>query len=104
MGTKYTFEPKTEVADWIDENIPSWTKFCYDNIYYSQKRDFYERINKLSNKFAYVLIGCILLSLTYIVPFLPAYLVFFFSGAFFIVYGFSSFSWEVKNGRRNKHT
>ena len=37
-NSRYVFEPKSEVADWIDEHVDSWTVFCYDSIYRRQKK------------------------------------------------------------------
>lgn len=100
--TQYVFKPKPDIADWIDENISSWTQFCYDNIYHLQKKNHYDRFDKLSNKFAFVLFGCILLGLTYIIPNVASWLVFFCCGLSFLIIGFISIYWEVRNGRKQR--
>ena len=99
MSNRYVFDPRPEIADWIDDHIDSWTAFCYDNIYREQKRVHYERFDKLTNKFGMVLIGCILLSLTYIIPIHTTWLIFFGAGIIFLSLGFFGIYWEVKNGR-----
>ena len=100
-NTRYVFEPKPEIADWIDENIPSWTSFCYESIYRRQKNDHYTNFNRIASKLSWILIGCILLSLTYILPNSINWLIFFITGVAFICFGFLDLLlWRLKNGKR----
>jgi len=100
--TQYVFKPKSEIADWIDENIGSWTSFCYDNIYKLQKKNYIDNYNRQVNRIAFILIGCILVSLTYVFPLLGVtYIVFMLGGITFILIGFISFLLEAKpHGKR----
>ena len=98
----YTFRPRPEVADWIDENIDSWTSYCYDKIYRDQKKNYIDGYNRAVNRIAFVLIGMILVSLTYAFPLLGVtYIVFLITGITVIIIGSISFLLEVRpHGRR----
>lgn len=99
-NTRYVFDPRPEVADWIDENIKSWTSFCYDNIYRSQKKKFYQQVDNIGNKLSMILFGCIFIAISYIVNNLIPYLIFILVGIILILFGFSMILLEVRNGRR----
>ena len=98
MGNpRYVFEPKIEVADWIDDNIDSWTVFCYDNVYRIQKKNFNDRLNRLANIFSFGLIGMILLCLCLLVNIsVWVYLVLLLGGICMVMLCFLCFLLEVK--------
>jgi hypothetical protein len=95
----FTFKPRDDELEWIHNNVNSWSHFCHDNIYKTQRKNHYDRVNKFTNHVALVIIGCILLSVTYILYDYRTWLTFFIGGLFFLVLGFYKLAWEVK-----KHT
>jgi len=97
---QYVFKPKDEVADWIDENIDSWTGFCYNAIYRCQRREYQKRFERLSFRFFIILIGMILISFSYITINVLNYLMLISGGITIIILGFIMLSLEVKYGRR----
>lgn len=104
MGQEnYVFRPKPEVADWIDDNIDSWTSYCYDNIYKDQKKQYVRDINRIANIMAFCFIGMIILCLTLLPGIIMLmYIIFMVTGISFIVMGFVILSLEYRSnhGRR----
>jgi len=98
----YTFRPKPEVADWIDENINSWTNFCYDNIYLQQRKNYQERFERIGLRIFYILIGMIMISFIYLSTDIINYIFLLTGGIVIIIYGFFSLSIEVINGKRRR--
>jgi hypothetical protein len=96
----YTFRPKPEIADWIDEHIDSWTSFCYDNIYQQQRKNYQARFEKIGLRILIILLGMILLSFSLITINFINYLVIITGGICILLLGFTMLSLEVRNGRR----
>lgn len=96
----YTFRPKPEIADWIDENISSWTTFCYDNIYHMQRKQYQKRFENIGLRILVILLGMIFISFSYIsLNNFINYLFIISGGLCIIIYGFISLSLEAKNGK-----
>jgi len=104
MGnTRYVFDPRPEVADWIDDNIESWTVFCYDSIYRVQKKQYVNNVNRLANIMAFCLIGMIILCLTLLPGIIMLmYIVFMVTGICFIIMGFLVFTLELRSNRHGR--
>lgn len=100
MPTHYDFVPKPEVADWIDKNIDSWTTFCYDNIYRMQRKQYQQRLEKISFRILIVLLGMVLLSFSYITINIFNYYMVLIGGSIMILIGFIMFVLEVYNGKQ----
>lgn len=104
MGNdQYVFKPKPEVADWIDDNVDSWTSYCYDNIYRDQKKQYLGRINRIANIMAFCFIGMIILCLTLLPGIIMLmYIVFMVTGICFIVIGFLILLLEIRSNRNGR--
>lgn len=99
-NSRYVFVPKPEVADWIDDNVDSWTSFCYENIYYKQRNDYFKKYEKISHRLFLILFGMICIALMYTSFNLFIYISFLILGVFNILLGFGSIIWGLrKNGR-----
>lgn len=98
--TQYVFKPKDEVADWIDENVDSWTGFCYDAIYNRQRKNYQKRFERIGFRLFIILIGMILISFSYLTVNVFNYVTLISGGVAVIIFGFIMLSLEVRNGRR----
>ena len=98
--TQYVFKPRDEVADYIDENIESWTGFCYDALYQKQRENYQKRFERIGFRMFVILIGMIVISLSYITISVYGYLVLVLGGISIVIFGFIMLSLEVRNGRR----
>jgi hypothetical protein len=103
-NTRYSFVPKPEICDWIDEKIikkgRGWTAYCYDNIYKDQKKEYHEYRKKIGTGISIILFGMIFLSITFLTTaFLYLYLTITVTAVWFIIMGCYITSWEIKNGR-----
>lgn len=96
--------------EYLEKNGIEFSRFVHDSFYKSMKKDHYDTFNRLTSKISFILIGCILLALTYIIP--PviisnviAWVIFFGIGIVFITIGFINIFFEVKNvrGKRRDH-
>jgi len=99
-NTKYTFTPKPEICDWIDEHIKSWTGFCYDNVYRLQKREYQQRFERLFLRIFIIITGMIMVSLAPMSLFVIPFLLLIGGGTTIIGLGFVMLFLEVRNGRR----
>jgi len=103
VSDQYVFKPKPEVADWIDENIDSWTGFCYENIAVKQRKQYIERLDKTAQRVFYVIIGMIIVSFSYLSVDIVNYMFLIAGGLSVIIYGLFSLGYEVVlNGRRRR--
>ena len=102
MVDKYTFMPRPEVADWIDENIKSWTGFCYDNIYRIQRKHYQQRFENIGFRIFIILVGMIIVSLSQFTSSLFIMSFFLCCGVVVFVFGFIALSMEVRNGKRTR--
>jgi len=100
VPSRYVFDPRDEIADWIDENISSWTNFCYNSIYQVQKAGYLQRFKRLQYEIFLVLAGMIIVALSYTSVQVWVYLLCVVVGLLNILLGFSGLVWEVRNGRR----
>ena len=101
-NTQYVFKPRDEVADWIDENVESWTGFCYNAIYQKQRKAYQQRFEMIGIRIFIILIGMILVSFSYVSINIWNYLMLISGGVVVIIFGFIMLSLEIKNGRRGK--
>lgn len=99
---QYVFKPKSEVADWIDENIPSWTSFCYDNIYRMQRKNYQNRFERLGLRIFFILIGMILVAFSSMTLLILPFLFLITGGITIIIFGFIMLSLEVRNNGRRR--
>ncbi|NIQ88074.1 MAG: hypothetical protein GWN93_02885 [Deltaproteobacteria bacterium] len=91
------------MADWIDENVDSWTSYCYEKIYYDQKKQYVSDVNRIANIISFGFIGMILLSLTQLVGItVIVYIIFLTSGVCFVMMCFLVLLLELRSnhGRR----
>jgi len=97
---RYTFVPKPEVADWIDEHVDSWTSFCYESIYKKQRKEYQQRFERIGFRFFIVFMGMILISFSYATINVFNYLMLVTGGIAVIIFGFIMLGLEVSNGKR----
>ena len=103
MPEVFAFRPRDDEVEWINKNIDNWSNFCHDMIYYHQRNDFYERLNRFSNRIFVVLFGAILMSLSYVFPISTIWIIWITTGIVMIGLGFLMLGLEVRNERRCRY-
>lgn len=102
MPENLNFRPRDDEAEWINKHIDSWSNFCHDMIYYRQRNDFYNRLNRFSNRIFIILLGSILLSVIYMFPLGIIWIIWFIAGIIMIAMGFLMLGLEVRNERKSR--
>jgi len=88
--------------EYLEKKQIGFSEFVHKSFYSSMKNDFYKRINKLLYGIVIILLGCIILTTTYLITIYIVWLVFFLVGVFIITIGFINFYFEVKNVRKQR--
>lgn len=86
--------------EYLEKQGIGFSEYVHRKFYEDMKKSHYIKIDLYMSKIGYILMGCILLSITYIITNIVAYLVLVLSGVVLIGIGFFSMMLEVKNGRK----